>query len=304
MKGIGFSFLAAGSASLSNFFFHKNSQQSEGAASSNAYLVFFYLISFLLSFILCYGALCERMSVVMLGIGACVGALNIFFMLLTFYALQKGPAGLTFAFQSASAIFPGMVLFVFFGEENGFSFSYLQLVGTLLVVFGLYLGTKNDQGTRPMMLFQWLKFALASLTVQVLALSLIQARFVVFDYTPGEENLSSFSLATIDDAYFMIGQFGAAFILQSIYFLSRNRYWPKKEAFYGSLGGVANFLSTFALLLATKWAEPFEKGILFPCFAVGTLILCNLWASRLYGEKFNMASNTTCAAGLVLGLIK
>lgn len=304
MRGIGFSFLAAGSASLSNFFFHRNSHQSEKKVNSNIYLLFFYLVSFLASLILCYGALKQGISFTMLGLGVFVGLLNVLLMILTSRALQKGPAGLTFAFLSVSAVFPGLLLFLFFGEENGFSFSYQQLIGILLVVLGLYLGTKNESGLRPMMLLKWLKYALAGLAVQILALSLIQGRLVVFDYTPFKEAESSFSIATVEDAYFMIGQFGAAFLVQVIYFFTCNCRWPKKEVFYGSLGGAANFLSTFMLLLATKWALPYEKGILFPCFAVATLILCNLWANRLYGEKFNTTSNTTCAFGILIGLIK
>ena len=45
------------------------------------------------------------------------------------------------------------------------------------------------------------------------------------------------------------------------------------------------------LLLATKSALSFEKGILFPCFAVSAMILCNIWACKLYHEKFNYLTN-------------
>lgn len=300
MIAILFSFFAAASASLSNLFFHKNSHQTHNGSNASGYLIFYYLISLILSSLFSLSILNDGFHWGMLGIGACVGILNIGLMLTTFRALKEGPSGLTFAFQNTSAVFPGMILFLLFGEEQGFTYSYQQLVGILLVVYGLFLGAKSDSGTRPAMRFRWLKYAVACLAIQVIALTLIQARCVLFDCT----DLSSSSLASRDDVSFLIGQFGAAFVVQTLYFLIQKNEWPRKEALYGSLGGVANFISMFMLLLATKWAQPFEKGILFPCFAVGTMIVCNIWANRLYGEKFNMGSNSTCALGILIGLIE
>lgn len=303
MNAIFFAFLASSSAALANLFFRKNSQQSQDTSNTNGYLVFFYLISFCLSFVLYPDILNVSWDLVMMGVGMCVGILNVALMRLTSHALQQGPAGLTFAFQNTSAVFPGMILFLVFGEEYGFTYSYMQLIGIVLVVYGLFLGAKGESSSRPGAMFQWLKYALACLGIQVLALTLIQARCEILGCTPASATNTSGSLASKDDICFMLGQFGAAFLFQAIYLLSQKIYWPKKGAFYGSLGGVANFASTFMLLLATKWALPFEKGILFPCFAVGTIIICNLWANRLYGEKFNFASNMTCASGIMMGLM-
>ena len=58
-------------------------------------------------------------------------------MLLTTRALQNGPAGLTFAFQNPSAVFPGMILFILFGIRYGLSliptlnsWHYISYIGT------------------------------------------------------------------------------------------------------------------------------------------------------------------------------
>ena len=297
-----FSFLAAASAAFANLFYRKNSQESENNSNTNGYLIFFYLTAFLLSFVFYPTIFFEDLNYFILGIGICVGVLNIAMMIFTSRALKKGPAGLTFAFQNTSAVFPGMILFLLFGTEYGFSCSYLQVIGILLVVFGLFLGAKNEAGDRSANLLKWLKYAFACLVVQVLALTLIQARYVIFDSTPIEAS-TSFSLASRDDVCFMIGQFGVALLIQTVYFFSQKSSFPKKSALFGSLGGVANFISTTLLLLATKWALPYEKALLFPCFAVGTIVICNIWANRLYGEKFNVASNATCASGILIGLI-
>lgn len=299
MNAIFFSIFAAVSAALANLFFRKNSEAASASSSPTGYLVFFYLTSFILSFILYPTILSEELNYTMLSIGMGVGVLNILLMLLTSKALQKGPAGLTFAFQNTSAVFPGMILFLLFGTEYGFSYSFPKLLGILLVVYGLFLGAKNESTGSSK---QWLKYAVACFGVQVLALTLIQARCLLFD-CPVQEIVSTNSeIASKDDVCFMLGQFGVAFLVQLSFYLLQKSPKSGKTALYGSLGGLANFCSTGLLLLATKWALPFEKGILFPSFAVATIIACNLWANKLYGEKFNYASNATCACGILIGL--
>lgn len=300
MNAIAISFLAAGSAALSNLFFRKNS--SAVGCTAHGYLVFFYLISLFLSFVIFPSILNEPLNLTMLGIGMSVGMLNVALMHLTFQAVQKGPAGLTYAFQNTSAVFPGMILFLLFGTEYGFSYSFLKIIGILLVVVGLFLGAKEaSSGNRQAIPSSWIKYAVACLSVQILALTLIQGRCIVCESQQVLES-SPVALTSHGDICFMIGQFGAAFFIQTIYFLSQKNSRFRIDAFYGTLGGIANFFSTFLLLLATKWALSFEKALLFPCFAVGTIILCNLWAKRLYNEKFHLASNVICASGILLGL--
>ena len=64
--------------------------------------------------------------------------------------------------------------------------------------------------------------------------------------------------------------------------------------------GVHNFSATWLLLLATKFALPLEKGVVFPCFAVGTMVLCNVWAKKLYKEPFIVQTHFLCSLGLFI----
>ena len=206
----------------------------------------------------------------------------------------------TFAFQNTSAVFPGMILFILFGVEYGFANSYTQFLGIILVILGLFLGAKNQSNHPSTKVTLWFKYALGCLLVQVLALTLLQVRCVFCSHA---ENVESFSFVSQEDASFLLGQFGSAFCIQFLYFFTQKKTLPKQSIVYGTLGGSANFFSTCLLLLATQWALPFEKAILFPIFAVGTIVLSNIWANRLYGEKFNFASNATCGGGILLGLL-
>ncbi|MBN9377427.1 MAG: hypothetical protein BGO14_10065 [Chlamydiales bacterium 38-26] len=305
MTAIFFSILAALSAALSNLFFRINSQKTASTNQNpSGYLLFFYFTCFVLTFSLYPQIFYEKLSYLMLAMGVAVGILNILLMTLTSRALQKGPAGLTFAFQNTSAVFPGMILFMLFGTEYGFTFSFPKLIGILLVIYGLFVGAKNESSSssKTSSIFQWLKYAVACFGVQVFALTLIQARCI---FCPAETQSPAVSsgLASCEDICFMLGQFGAAFLIQLIYHFSQMQFKLPKLSLYGTLGGFSNFASTCMLLLATKWAMPYEKGILFPCFAVATIIACNTWANRLYGEKFNLSSNATCACGVLLGLV-
>ena len=126
----------------------------------------------------------------------------------------------------------------------------------------------------------------------------------VFRFNCSEINgyFLNFPVSEADDVWFMPGLFGASFVIQAVAFLRANKKFQANEALYGCLGGLANFSSTCLLLLATKLALPFEKGILFPCFAVGAMIFCNIWANRLYKESFNFKTNALCSFGIFMAV--
>ncbi len=302
MSSLVFVFLAAGSAALSNLFFRKNFTASTKVYTSNGYLLVFYFFAFILSFFIYPNLWTTNINFTVVLIGGCVGFLNVALMIITGRALQKGPAGLTFAFQNASAVFPGLILFSLFDSSFGFSCSNLQLVGMVLVILGLFLGAKKESSDSIVYL-KWLKYALICFIVQILALTLIQGRCVLFEEDKLEGILAYFAFTETDDIWFMPGQFGVALVLQSLIFLKEKRKLQSSEMICGSLGGFANFGSTCLLLLATKLALPWEKCILFPCFSVATIILCNLWANRLYKENFNLGANSICSFGIFLSVL-
>lgn len=302
MNSLVFSLLAAGCTSLSSLLFRKNADNPSPNHSANGYLVLFYLFSFLFSFFFSSEIWKVNVNLIILAIGGCVGLLNSTLMILTSQALKLGPAGLTFAFQNASAVFPGLILFLLLGSDFGFSCSYCQLAGMALVLCGLFLGAKKASANHPKASFIWLKYALICFFVQILALTFIQGRCVLFDCNETGGIFSDFTIKEAEDVWFMPGQFGVSFVIQTMMFLRENKNFQIKEVVYGSMGGTGNFLSTYLLLLATKLALPFEKGILFPCFAVASMILCNIWANRLYNETFNLKTNVLCTFGIFMAI--
>lgn len=296
MNSLLLAFFASCCSSMASLLFRKH---GETASSPNSYLTIYWLISFLAAFLF-FKVWTQDFNLTALVLGSIVGFLNISLMLSTAKALQKGPAGLTFAFQSASAIFPGFLLFLFFGSGLGFPFSFLQGVGLLLVLFGLFKGAqagtaKDFKG--------WLKFALLCFTFQVLALTIFQGRCILFDCSQLPPFWNNFSLTPQDDGWFSLGQFGCATLLQGALLFGERNTIPKQSLLLGFGGGLANFASTFLLLLSTQTATPEYKSLLFPCFCVGGLLICNLWAWKLYKERFNSVSNALCSAGILIGII-
>lgn len=305
MSSLVFSLLAAVCTATASLFFRKNASNADYSSSSSGYLVIFYAVSFISSLIFFPSIWEVDINFIILAIGACVGLMSSTLMLWTSHALRQGPAGLTFAFQNASAIFPGLILFLLLGEDFGFSSSLLQLLGMVLVIGGLFLGTKQEFTVDRKVSHhwsKWLKYALACFIIQILALTCMEARCLLFNLDEIGGFFSNFAAKEAEDVWFMPGQFGASFGMQALIFLREKRKVQTSEAIYGCLGGIANFGSTGLLLLATKLALPLEKGIIFPCFAVTSMILCNVWANRLYQEKFNFKSNVLCSFGIFMAV--
>lgn len=278
MNIILFSLIAASFAAFTNYIFRKS------AENTSCYLLFYYVFALIAAFTLHSELLTLPFSPIPFVVGGAVGTLNVLLMQILSKALKNGPSGLTFAFQNASAVFPGMILFLFFQQELNLTFSSFQLVGMGLVLAGLFLATRGSSSNN-FSLFKWLQFAIGAFVIQILALMLIQARGLFF-----EEHL---------DIWFMPGQFFFSLLVQTFIFFSQKSTIEKKTICYGMMGGLSNFASTGILLLATKIALPYEKVILFPAFSVGTIILSNLWANRLYQERFHFTANSTCALGIL-----
>lgn len=72
---------------------------------------------------------------------------------------------------------------------------------------------------------------------------------------------------------------------------------------YGSLSGIANASSTYLLLMATKWALPIEKGLIFPLFAVSVIVLCNFWGYKLYQERLDVRTIVLFSLGILIASI-
>lgn len=303
MHSLVFSVIAAGFAALVNWSFRANTLKDKELDNSNGYLLSYYLTSFPLSLIISPEIWTIPLDLTMLITGCCVGFINIVLMLFTSKALKRGPAALTFAFQSSSSIIPGLILFSIFGSKFGYTCTPTHVLGITLVIFGLFLGTRTETTDQNPISKSWLKYAIGCFIAQAIALTLIQGRCIFFEMDKLGGFLSQFALSKSADVWFMPGQYGMSLLMISLIYFRGNGGIKKHEVLYGNLGGLATTIATCFLLFATKNAMPFEKGILFPCYAVATIILCNVWANRLYKENFNFLANSVCAVGIFLSLI-
>lgn len=300
MNALIITLLAAGFGALSNFFQRKNSEYS---AFSNAFLLCFYFISFLLSFLFQPSPLTEPFDFTLFSIGACVGLLNAGMMWTTAKALQNGPSGLTFAFQNASTIFPILILYLLFGHEYGYRLAPLQLMGMALVILGLFVAARQKKEDMNPISKKWLLFAFGCFGFQIFALSLLQWRCLLFQNHLMPHLLIPTFCPESSDAWLMPGFFGTAFLFQAIVCIRKKYRLKATEILYGSLGGCANVMTTFLLLLATKWASSFESSLIFPLFAVAVIMLCNLWGYRFYRERIDVKGNALCALGIFVAAL-
>jgi hypothetical protein len=294
MNALIFSIFAAIFAAGANLFFRKSGDAS-AKKDYNLYLLMLYLTSLIIACLLIPYKGWPEFNPVLFSIGAFVGILNMGMMWMTSKALQRGPSGLTFAFQNASAIFPGILLFGLFGPLFGFSISFIQCVGMGIVLWGLFYGQGKGQWEG------WLKFALGSFILQIGTLTVIHWRCLLFNQNIPSHGLIPWNFAECDDAWFLPGQFIVAFLLQLGMVLKEGkREWMGRELIYGLSWGVLNGLNSLCLLVATRIALPYEKGLIFPFFAIFTMILCNSWANRIYRERFNFGSNALCSLGILI----
>ncbi len=297
---------AASFAALNNLIFRFNSSKS---TNINSYMSALYLFSFLLSLLFLNKEIEWNWTIV--SIGMVVGVLNVCLMYLTALALKDGPSGAVFAFQNGAALFPGLILFLIFGPSYGYSLSQFQILGIILIVIGLYSFARNISPSPTLSIevsasqvkntpsYKWLPYALAAFSFQVLALTLIQWRCLLFSNC-ADHFLIPIRLPEATDSFFMPSFFATAFILQVSVLIYQKQSFNWREASYGLGGGIANSLSTFFLMMATKRALPNEQTFLFPLFAVIVIILCSAWAKLIYKEKFDLVSISFCASGILI----
>jgi uncharacterized membrane protein len=281
---------------VSCLFFRKNADTSVSSSSPNGYLLFYYLSAVLLSTVAYPRMWSVGINIPLVLLGATVGVLNCVLMVFIFRALKQGPVSLTIAFQNSSTVFPGFILFALLGPELGFSYSYTQLIGMVLVVVGLFSGIKMSSIDRNPASQKWFRYVVGAFFLQILTFCCVQLRCQFFE--TGKTEVFDLALTHADDAWYLTGQFSASFLTQYIIFFLNKQRVHTPSMYYGLWSGLCNFTATWLILLATKYALPLEKGVVFPCFSVATMVLCNIWAMRLYKEPFIVRTHLLCSLGI------
>ncbi len=291
-------------AAVANFFFRRN---LEKGGTSRAFLSLYFAVSFVLATVLAPELFNAKFSLLMIVLGALCGFLNYIMMGLTAKSLETGPPGLTFTFQNASCLIPGLLLWIIFGSRFGFFMTPWLIVGFVLILSGLYVSARafsNSEQKTSSTLNKWLAFAVSMLAVQGLILSIFQWRVLLFACSENPHWLLPWSCLKEDDIWFMPAFFLIPSILQWVEFIKNEKRKPiPTEWVNGVTAGVLNALGMLLLLLSTKTESSLNKGMLFPIFTISVILFCNLWGMKIYKEKVNWVGIILCVIGVAIGLI-
>jgi hypothetical protein len=291
-------FFASVSASFSSLALSKTLYRG---ASAGGYLFFYFLSGFLISSFfngIVFSHIPMNFNMTCLGIA--VGLLIPVLMFAIGKALQTGPSGLTFSFQNSGAILPPLLLAFCFNKSFGFFLSFENLIGMILVILGLFWAAVGHAKVSVRKI--WIVYALLAFIVQGLILTIFQWRCLLFQEDLPSHALIPFSCPSNADLWFMPALFFSAWIYQALRFSYSEKRLPRfPEIIGGSLGGIANGLSTFLLLKATYLASIEEKTMLFPFFTVMVVLFCNLSGRIFYQEKIPWKANALAALGILIG---
>jgi hypothetical protein len=300
MMGIQLMVIAGLFIAAANLFFRKS---IDAGGTTKVYITIQLFLTFLVAILLgpvrtsnyawspCMAGFGLAGGIVMAGLMATLGR-----------ALEKGPAGLTFAILNASTVMPMIVMVLLFGTQFGYTYTLTNGIGSAIVIAGLFWAGWNTirSGKNTV----WFAFALAAFLLHTVVLVLMQWR-ALFIHFPGVDGL--FLSFNSDDAvsqWFMPMMFLSAMAIQLlVYVLSLKRLPNKYEVRYGIFGGLGQGIGTFFMIRATEVSTAMEHAMVFPIFAVTIIILCNLWGQWLYREKVNWKASILCVLGILIGTI-
>jgi multidrug transporter EmrE-like cation transporter len=297
--GILLAFIAGLFVPLTNLCVRKSVDVSGNA---KAFFVFQMLSSLLLT--TCLGPLRQGLFQIPLSVALLGTLAGLFLSGLLFFlgkAVEKGPPALTFAILNSATVMPGLLMALVFGASLGFIYNFWHALGSFLVLSGLFWGAKGLKGMKEIR--SWLFFSASMFFFHVLLLSLYQYRAMLMNLPNPEELVSFFTSERIKSVWFVPFMFLSSGLVQLGIYLNSKQIPHPKEAFFGTLGGLFNFLCTFFLIWATEVASPLENAVIFPIYSVIGIILTNVWGAKLYKEEVNWRACLVCLLGLIIGTI-
>jgi len=296
--GIFFAITASFFCTFSNYCIRKS--QDHGGTSQTAIMIQMIAAFFIMIFLnpVRMNSYFITPSVVVLGLlaGAIMGSMVFFIG----KALEKGPAGLTFAAISAATALPSIFLFISVGELFQLEYHFWNGLGSILVIAGLLWAAWQYTQVKEMK--KWLLFALTAFSMHILFLSLISVRSLAMNFP--QLQIPFFPAAELQSLWFMpmIYLAAAAFQIQA-FFRQEKRSIARWEWIYGILGGLANGSSTFFVIKSTEYASPVERAMIFPIFSVLVMVFCYAWGQKLYQEKVNWKACNLSVLGLIVGTV-
>lgn len=218
-------------------------------------------------------------------------------------AMEKGPPGLTVAYLNASNVVPAIFMMLLFGVAYGYHYAWENALGSTLVIIGLFWAVwKTSKGLKSQSF--WLIFATVAFLSHVGFLMLIQWRALLVNPNVPQSMLLPFTVEQSHAEWFMpMLYLAATAFLVYLFKREENRSLKKTELRFGLYGGVCNGASTYILIKAAQMATPIESAMIFPVFAVGIVVLCNLWGRALYKENVHWKAMALCLFGLFVGTL-
>ena len=218
-------------------------------------------------------------------------------------ALEKGPPGLTIAYLNASNVVPAIFMMLLFGVAYGYHYAWENAIGSAFVIIGLFWAVWNTSKSIKSQSF-WLVFATLSFLTHIGFLMLIQWRALLVNPNLPSNLLLPFTVDSSAAEWFMPMLYVAATAFLVYCFKKEEDRSPKpSEVRFGLYGGVCNGASTYILIRAAQVATPLESAMIFPIFAVGIVLLCNIWGKVLYKENVHWKAMGLCILGLFIGTL-
>jgi len=275
----------------------------DAGGSSKAFLMIQLSIVFLVAILLNPVRMNDyHMSPCMIYFGLAGGIILAMMMICLGRALEIGPPGLTSASLSSATVMPALLMTFLFGAQFGFVYNAYHATASIFVILGLFWagwGVKGSEKKR-----RWVAFVTGAFVLHALFLVMMQWRALFVNF-PGENGLFlNFDIEGATSQWFMPAVFFAAALVQvAVFVFQRKRTITSKEIWFGLGGGLTNGVGTFFMIQATERATSVELAMIFPLFAVGLILFCNLWGRFLYQERVNWLANGLCIVGVVIGTV-
>lgn len=217
-------------------------------------------------------------------------------------SLLYGPSSLTFVFVTSVCVLPPVCMFFLFGKEFGHDYTIYNLIGSLLVVAGLYWMGKTNEATNFVNFKKWLRWIATAFIGLTLYYLILQWRALMLQETLPDSLLLPFRGVQVKGDLFIPISFFAAALTQLIFGSS---FQVKRQLLAsGIFAGIVCSISTFLLVLGTEFAaEGTENALLFPLNTILLVSLCNVWATLFYKERVNWPANALSATGIIIAAI-
>jgi hypothetical protein len=276
----------------------------DGGGSSKAYLVIQLLLIFLVAILLNPVRTGQYEWSSSMAIFGLMGGLILVGMLISLgRALEVGPPALTFAALNSSAVMPAILLVALFGSPFGCLYTFWNGAGSILVILGLFWAG-SGMSTQLEKKKVWITCVVAAFSLHVLFLVLMRWKALFLSFPSHPDLYLPFNLNDAKSQWFMPMVFLAAVLFQTaLFFFTEKRKPTRQETKWGFFGGLFNGVGTFFLIRAAEVASPFEAAMIFPVFAITTILFCNIWGQWLYKEAVNWKACSLCIGGLLVGTV-